>query len=76
MKWLTADADHRNVQADWMRLRGRKFNIAGFKVGASLLDERVNWKRVPSNQFASADQMRAAGWSMDYRRDSDGRLAV
>jgi hypothetical protein len=68
--------ERRRIEAEWERLRGRPFNAAGLthRFGGWFPD--VDWKEMPSNQFlVSADEMRAAGWAMDYRRDDDGRLA-
>jgi hypothetical protein len=67
-------AERRSLDAEWKRLRGRPFNADNLTHRFSGWFSDVDWKEVPSNQFASADEMRAAGWEMDFRRDDDGRL--
>jgi hypothetical protein len=68
-------AERRALEAEWQRLRGRPFNAAGLTHRFDGWFPDVDWKEVPSNQFASADEMASAGWAMDYRRDANGRLA-
>jgi hypothetical protein len=67
-------AERRALEAEWKRLRGRPFNVTNLthRFDGWFLD--VDWKEVPSNQFVSADEMKAAGWAMDHRRDEQGRL--
>jgi hypothetical protein len=74
MTWTSPAAKHRDLERDWMKLRGR------FRTIGNLTHRYAGWfpdvdrTEMPSNQFASADEMQRAGWRMDNRRDADGRL--
>jgi hypothetical protein len=68
-------AERRRIEDEWERLRGRPFNASNLthRFGGWFPD--VDRSEMPSNQFlVSADDMKAAGWAMDHRRDDDGRL--
>lgn len=74
MKWMGASKDTRDVQREWNKLRGRACNTSGFRTTKYPLDRHVDWKQLPSNQFASAESMKDAGWAMCQCRDAEGRL--
>lgn len=60
MRWRKPSAAH----SEWMRQ-------------AHLANEyvmRVDWREMPSNQFASAEDMASALWKMPQERDAKGRL--
>jgi hypothetical protein len=65
--------ERRRLEDEWERLRGRAFNASNLTYRFGWFPD-VDWKEMPSNQFVSADEMNAAGWMLDHRRDDDGRL--
>lgn len=74
MTWQSPTAKHRDLERDWQELRGRAFSLANLTGRFYAWFPDVVWTEMPSNQFASADEMRTAGWAMDQRRDQQGRL--
>jgi hypothetical protein len=71
---LTA-VERRTMEDEWERLSCRPFNTTNLTHRFDGWVHDLDWKEVPSNQFASADEMKAAGWAMDHGRDEQGRLA-
>jgi hypothetical protein len=72
---ILTPAEHRAIQEEWQRLRGRPFNTSNLthRFGGWFPD--VDRREMPSNQFlVSADEMKAAGWAMNHGRDEQGRL--
>jgi len=68
MKWMSADAQHRDLAAEWDRLRGVRRRW-GFSLVRS--HQRQERHRPP---LASAAEMQRAKWKMNYERDENGRL--